>query len=157
MLKWLMGFGPPMKGKSGKRLKWKWLKNWSGKRDLNPRPSPWQGDALPLSYSRSPDPDPTTWTLRKCGFYWPDWWLSTLERMWHGNWWHLGNTINQGCGLNANSNFVLRTCKFPHSNFFIYLLFLPSGATQWCYRSNKPNSTGNIDKFIISHCFYNCF
>src|SRR2546428_2546640 len=26
--------------------------SWSGKRDLNPRPSPWQGDALPLSYSR---------------------------------------------------------------------------------------------------------
>ena len=25
---------------------------WSGKTDLNPRPSPWQGDALPLSYSR---------------------------------------------------------------------------------------------------------
>lgn len=25
---------------------------WSGKRDLNPRPPPWQGDALPLSYSR---------------------------------------------------------------------------------------------------------
>jgi hypothetical protein len=25
---------------------------WSGKRDLNPRPSPWQGDALPLSYFR---------------------------------------------------------------------------------------------------------
>ena len=24
----------------------------SGKRDSNPRPSPWQGDALPLSYSR---------------------------------------------------------------------------------------------------------
>ncbi len=24
----------------------------SGKRDLNPRHSPWQGDALPLSYSR---------------------------------------------------------------------------------------------------------
>jgi integrase len=31
----------------------KLLKNWSGKGDLNPRPSPWQGDALPLSYSRS--------------------------------------------------------------------------------------------------------
>src|SRR5881396_2408053 len=31
-----------------------WLEreDWSGKRDLNPRPSPWQGDALPLSYSR---------------------------------------------------------------------------------------------------------
>ena len=27
--------------------------DWSGKGDLNPRPSPWQGDALPLSYSRS--------------------------------------------------------------------------------------------------------
>ena len=27
-------------------------RNWSGKRDSNPRPSPWQGDALPLSYSR---------------------------------------------------------------------------------------------------------
>lgn len=26
---------------------------WSGRRDLNPRPSPWQGDALPLSYSRA--------------------------------------------------------------------------------------------------------
>ena len=33
-----------------------WLRRldfWSGRRDLNPRPSPWQGDALPLSYSRS--------------------------------------------------------------------------------------------------------
>lgn len=28
------------------------LADWSGRRDLNPRPSPWQGDALPLSYSR---------------------------------------------------------------------------------------------------------
>jgi hypothetical protein len=27
-------------------------KKWSGKRDLNPRPLPWQGNALPLSYSR---------------------------------------------------------------------------------------------------------
>ena len=27
-------------------------KEWSGKRDSNSRPSPWQGDALPLSYSR---------------------------------------------------------------------------------------------------------
>ena len=31
------------------------LKDWSGKGELNPRPSPWQGDALPLSYSRSFD------------------------------------------------------------------------------------------------------
>jgi hypothetical protein len=28
------------------------LISWSGRRDLNSRPSPWQGDALPLSYSR---------------------------------------------------------------------------------------------------------
>ena len=26
---------------------------WSGKRDSDPRPLPWQGSALPLSYSRS--------------------------------------------------------------------------------------------------------
>ena len=24
-----------------------WMKTWSGRRDSNPRPSPWQGDALP--------------------------------------------------------------------------------------------------------------
>lgn len=29
-------------------------RSWSGRWDLNPRPSPWQGDALPLSYSRAP-------------------------------------------------------------------------------------------------------
>ncbi len=28
-------------------------KNWSGRRDSNPRPQPWQGCALPLSYARS--------------------------------------------------------------------------------------------------------
>ena len=27
-------------------------KQWSGRRDSNSRPSPWQGDALPLSHSR---------------------------------------------------------------------------------------------------------
>ena len=27
-------------------------KNWSGRRDSNPRPRPWQGRALPLSYTR---------------------------------------------------------------------------------------------------------
>src|SRR5688500_895803 len=30
------------------------LTKWSGKRDSNPRPQPWQGCALPLSYSRNP-------------------------------------------------------------------------------------------------------
>jgi hypothetical protein len=30
------------------------LKSWSGRRDSNPRPQPWQGCALPLSYARAP-------------------------------------------------------------------------------------------------------
>src|SRR5262245_44313868 len=28
--------------------------DWSGRRDSNPRPQPWQGCALPLSYARAP-------------------------------------------------------------------------------------------------------
>jgi hypothetical protein len=32
-----------------------WWREWSGKRDSNPRPSAWKADALPLSYSRSTD------------------------------------------------------------------------------------------------------
>ena len=35
-----------------KKAKEKNLKFWSGQRDLNPRPSRWQRDALPLSYAR---------------------------------------------------------------------------------------------------------
>src|SRR5947209_8625858 len=31
--------------------------NWSGRRDSNPRPQPWQGCALPLSYARSAGKD----------------------------------------------------------------------------------------------------
>jgi hypothetical protein len=31
------------------------LENWSGRRDSNPRPRPWQGRALPLSYTRIRD------------------------------------------------------------------------------------------------------
>src|SRR3954452_14507379 len=37
------------------------FENWSGRRDSNPRPQPWQGCALPLSYARSaltPKPRP---------------------------------------------------------------------------------------------------
>ena len=33
------------------------LGNWSGRRDSNPRPQPWQGCALPLSYTRSRGPN----------------------------------------------------------------------------------------------------
>ncbi len=43
---------PPWCMERGRRLEKK-TEYWSGKRDLNPRPSPWQGDALPLSYSRA--------------------------------------------------------------------------------------------------------
>ena len=42
------------------------LKRWSGKRDSNSRPPPWQGGALPLSYFRIGDPDGTrTHDLRR--------------------------------------------------------------------------------------------
>ena len=38
---WGSGKGPAFRGEG-----------WSGRRDSNPRPLPWQGSALPLSYSR---------------------------------------------------------------------------------------------------------
>ena len=59
---WLRRLGVDGGGPSGKRRRagsrraGRLAKNglgWSGKRDLNPRPQPWQGCALPLSYSRS--------------------------------------------------------------------------------------------------------
>ena len=34
------------------RNKYGKVEEWSGRRDSNPRPSPWQGDALPLSHVR---------------------------------------------------------------------------------------------------------
>jgi hypothetical protein len=34
---------------------WDLESNWSGRRDSNPRPRPWQGRALPLSYTRIRD------------------------------------------------------------------------------------------------------
>ncbi len=39
--------------KAGILLPKTYRKNWSGRRDSNPRPQPWQGCALPLSYTRS--------------------------------------------------------------------------------------------------------
>ncbi len=39
-----------------RRIVWNcgiYLEIWSGRRDSNPRPQPWQGCALPLSYARS--------------------------------------------------------------------------------------------------------
>jgi hypothetical protein len=44
----LILFAPFHRSQSG----WRRRAEWSGRRDLNSRPSPWQGDALPLSYSR---------------------------------------------------------------------------------------------------------
>src|ERR1700737_1969920 len=34
------------------RSGWEGKSSWSGRRDSNPRPRPWQGRALPLSYTR---------------------------------------------------------------------------------------------------------
>src|SRR5438067_3771789 len=61
------GFEPPNNGFAVRCLT-TWLRRrepgkkncWSGKRDSNPPPRPWQGRALPLSYSRKPAPDCTT-------------------------------------------------------------------------------------------------
>ena len=41
---------PKKKGK--RRIHYASFHQWSGRRDSNPRRSPWQGDALPLSHSR---------------------------------------------------------------------------------------------------------
>lgn len=44
-------------------------KNWSGKRDLNPRPLPWQGNALPSElFPRTKDNLPRYLTLCKLNF-----------------------------------------------------------------------------------------
>src|SRR5579859_3809323 len=40
--------------------------SWSGRRGLNSRPLPWQGSALPLSYSRTADAE---YSSRSC--WWP--------------------------------------------------------------------------------------
>src|SRR5579863_7401077 len=37
---------------SGPSSDCRFLETWSGRRDSNPRPRPWQGRALPLSYTR---------------------------------------------------------------------------------------------------------
>jgi hypothetical protein len=38
---------------------------WSGKRDSNPRPRPWQGRALPLSYSRVTGPATAPYSITR--------------------------------------------------------------------------------------------
>ncbi len=44
---------PPKRQKPRKTAAFVLTRNWSGRRDSNPRPQPWQGCALPLSYTRS--------------------------------------------------------------------------------------------------------
>ncbi len=36
-----------------KKAHFRELSSWSGRRDSNPRPPPWQGDVLPLNYFRT--------------------------------------------------------------------------------------------------------
>ena len=45
---------PALEGRCSIQLSYERLynKKWSGRRDSNSRPSPWQGDALPLSHFR---------------------------------------------------------------------------------------------------------
>src|SRR5580704_684256 len=43
---------PDLKTKKRQRTLQHGRRNWSGRRDSNPRPQPWQGCALPLSYTR---------------------------------------------------------------------------------------------------------
>src|SRR5690606_28557214 len=46
------------------------LRNWSGRRDSNSRPQPWQGCALPLSYARAPGggPEPAAPKIREAAY-----------------------------------------------------------------------------------------
>ena len=51
-------FEPARSAKAGRankdpRVRPRDVEEWSGRRDSNPRPQPWQGCALPLSYARS--------------------------------------------------------------------------------------------------------
>jgi hypothetical protein len=46
----------PHKEKPRKSSRFSAALNWSGRRDSNPRPQPWQGCALPLSYARTGGP-----------------------------------------------------------------------------------------------------
>ena len=47
------GFGPGYEGFADPCLTTWLCRLWSGRRDLNPRHSAWEADALPLSYSRT--------------------------------------------------------------------------------------------------------
>ena len=51
------GIEPEIKVLQTSALPLGYAATWSGKRDSNPRPQPWQGCALPLSYFRNGDPD----------------------------------------------------------------------------------------------------
>ena len=53
LLEAAIGFEPMNNGFADRRLTTWLCRLWSGKRDLNPRPQPWQGCTLPLSYSRT--------------------------------------------------------------------------------------------------------
>ena len=47
------GFEPGVKDLQSSALPLGYVASWSGRRDLNSRLSPWQGDTLPLSYTRN--------------------------------------------------------------------------------------------------------
>lgn len=65
------GFEPGYEGFADPCLTTWLCRLWSGRRDLNPRHSAWEADALPLSYSR---------TIRTCVFYTARRLLSSLAK-----------------------------------------------------------------------------
>src|SRR5439155_2795478 len=58
---WAVGQSTELrKVETGSKQRLPFQLSWSGRWELNPRPSAWEADALPLSYARSPDQDYTT-------------------------------------------------------------------------------------------------
>ncbi len=81
---------------------------WSERRESNPRPSPWQGDILPLNYSRerSEREKGEAFTLAR-----------TLPLYQHKPWW-----ARQDLNLHRfypTTSLALRVCQFRHSPIMI--------------------------------------
>ena len=57
--------------KTAENLRFSAVLNWSGRRDSNPRPQPWQGCALPLSYARAGGPAAPEGVAERAASYWP--------------------------------------------------------------------------------------
>ncbi len=99
------------------------LEKWSGKRDSNPRPSPWQGDALPLSYSRMNE-----LTIIKEPTLLVKWWARRDLNPYTFRYW------------------LLRPARLPFRH-------PPSSGIEWRRRMRNPHSTFplRIEKNLVGH------